>query len=479
VTLPHRGAQLVVGAGRTPGVPAATAEDPSTGRPLHVRLDSTTADVERALAASARAWGHGSGAWSGLAPGPRHAALLRFAAAVDSRSEAFAAAHARELGIPIDTARLFAGGLAGLVEEIAAAAAGAVAAEDLSRDGRRVQRLRLPWGPAALLPSWNAPAYLAVGKLANALAAGCPSVLKPSEHATLTTEILVDALVEAELPEGAAQVVSGDARVGQQLAADGRIRLISYTGGSAGGRAVARAAIERMPALQLELSASNPAIVLEGADLELTARELVRGQLVLNGQWCEAPRRVFVPARRHDELVSALIAGSSAVVVGDATRPGVQLGPLAYREQLERVRAQVAALAGEATATRDVPPAGFFHAPTVVSALPLDAVGQEIFGPVLTVHPYAAVADAVAAANRLDDGLAGYVFGAPREAFEVATAVHAGEVRVNGVRVLDLVPGSAQSFWGTSGLGGHGRAPVLGAHLGTRIVGEEDPALAL
>ena len=188
---------------------------------------------------------------------------------------------------------------------------------------------------------------------------------------------------------------------------------------------------------------------------------------------------MFVPARRHDELVAALIAGSSAVVVGAATRPGVQLGPLAYRAHLERVRGQVAALPGEVTATRHVPPGGFFPAPTVVSGLPLDAVGAEIFGPVLTVHPYTAVADTVAAANRLDDGLAGYVFGAPREAFDVAAAVHAGEVRINGVRVLDLVPGSAQSFWGTSGLGGHGRAPVLGAHLGTRMVGRRDPSLAL
>ena len=479
MTLPQCGAQLVVGASRTPGVASATAEDPSTGRALHVRLESTTADVERALAAANRAWDYGAGAWSGLAPEERGAALLRFAAALDRRVDAFALAHAQELGIPIDTARLFAGGLAGLVEEIAAAAAGALAAEDLSRDGRRVERLRLPWGPAALLPSWNAPAYLAVAKLANALAAGCPAVLKPSEYATLTTELLVDALLEAELPEGAAQVVAGDARVGQQLAADARIRLISYTGSSAGGRAVARAAIERMPALQLELSASNPAIVLDDADLEHAARELVRGQLVLNGQWCEAPRRVFVAARRHDDLVAALIEGSSSVVVGAATKPGVELGPLAYRAHRERVRAQVAALAGDPIATCVVPAGGFFHAPTMIPALPLDAVDAEIFGPVLTVHPYTTVADAVAAANRLDDGLAGYVFGPAEEAFDVAMGIHAGEVRVNGVRVLDLVDGSSQSFWGTSGLGGHGRAPVLSAHLGTRIVGEEDPALVL
>ena len=157
----------------------------------------------------------------------------------------------------------------------------------------------------------------------------------------------------------------------------------------------------------------------------------------------------------------------------------MELGPLAYRAHREPSDAQVAALESDAIATCVVPAEGFFHAPTVIPASPLDAVDAEIFGPVLTVHPYTAVADAVAAANRLHDGLAGYVFVPAQEAFDVATGIHAGEVRVNGVRVLDLVDGSSQSFWGTSGLGGHGRAPVLGAHLGTRIVGEEDPALVL
>ncbi|ADB52824.1 aldehyde dehydrogenase family protein [Conexibacter woesei] len=479
--LPDHGAHLIDGVDEPPPLDGGVAEDPNTGLPSHTRRYSAPAQVDAALQAAFAAWGHGSGRWSALPVRERQAALTRLASALDERTDALARLHAEEVGIPIDVARLFAGGLPGLVEEISAAA-GATPTDVLSRDGRRVELRRLPWGPAALMASWNAPAFVCVSKLATALATGCPAVLKPSEHTVRSAELLVEALRAAELPAGAAQVVSGDAAVGQQLAASSRIRFISYTGGTGGGRAVARAAIDRMAALQLELSASNPAIVLADADLDTTAFELVRGQTALNGQWCEAPRRTFVPRALHDELVERLAAACGELIAGDARERGVELGPLAYRAHRERVREQLAGIAGAGTVleTLAVPSAGFFVPPTIVSGLPLDAVDEEIFGPILTVHPYDDVEHAIAAANRLDDGLAGYVFGADADAaFDVGTRIHAGEVRVGGVHILDLVPASAQSFWGTSGYGGHGRGDTVAAHLGQRIVGEDDPSLPL
>jgi betaine-aldehyde dehydrogenase len=341
----------------------------------------------------------------------------------------------------------------------------------------------LPWGPAALYTAWNAPSFLAASKLAYALAAGCPALLKPSEYAGATTGLLVDALVNAELDPGAVQVLCGGAEVGGMLARDPRVRLINYTGGTAGGRAVASAAIDRMTVLQLELSASNPAIVTPGAPLELAVAELARGALVLNGQWCEAPRRVYVHSSDHDELVSHLIKQLAAGEIGDALNETTDVGPLSREGQLmvfEEAVDRLGSFGIVERSHRELPSAGYFASPAVVCALPLDAVDREIFGPLLAVSPYKRLDDALGAANALGDGLAGYVFGSNREqAFALGERLHAGEVRIGGTRVLDLAEGSAQSFWGTSGIGGHGRSAMLQAHVGKRIVGEEDHALVL
>ncbi|WP_320673122.1 aldehyde dehydrogenase family protein [Patulibacter defluvii] len=466
-----------------PSLVIGAAEDPSSGAPVGELRASDVARVDAALAAAARGWDHGAGGWSGRGLDDRLRALGRLGDALDRRVERLAEAHAREIGIPIATARGFAAGLSGVVAGVAATARRELPARPLSDGDRRVALHRLPWGPAALLAPWNAGAFVAVTKLANALAAGCPAILKPSERDGATTAILIEALVEADLGPDAVQVVCGAAAVGAQLVTDERIAVIAYTGSTAGGRAVARASIDRMPALQLELSGSNPALVLPGADLDAVAAELARGALVLNGQWCEAPRRVLVPRADHDRLAERLLAELTRRRIGPATDPATELGPLAFRGHHAQVVAQLAALAERGTAVAvdaPLPEGGFFLAPTVVGELPLDAVREELFGPVLALQPYAEVEQALAAANGLGDGLAGYVFGPDRDAaLAIGRRLHAGEVRVGGVRVLDLAPGSSQSFWGSSGLGGHGDATVLGAYVGTRIVGEEDPALPL
>jgi phenylacetaldehyde dehydrogenase len=257
--------------------------------------------------------------------------------------------------------------------------------------------------------------------------------------------------------------------------------MVSLTGSPAAGRAVAMAAAPRMAALQLELGGSNPAIVTADADVAAAADWLAAGMTKLNGQWCEAPRRVFVDAGRHDELVDALEAALAGVRVGAARDARSQVGPLASGAHRERVRRQVGALGGEARATAAVPDGGgFFLSPTLVLGLSAGSVREEIFGPVLSVHRVAGDAEAITAANANGDGLAGYVFcGDHERAFALGRALHAGEVRIGGTNLLDLAPESTQSFWGSSGIGAHGGREVLEAFRGSRIVGEEDPALAL
>jgi betaine-aldehyde dehydrogenase len=204
---------------------------------------------------------------------------------------------------------------------------------------------------------------------------------------------------------------------------------------------------------------------------------------VLNGQWCEAPRRVYVHGRDHDRLAAALVGELAQSTIGSSLDEATDVGPLAHRAQFEtvaRASERLAGLGDAVTAHSSVPPDGFFLSPTVVAGLPAGAVRAEMFGPVLALSAYRVVDDAVAAANALDDGLAAYVFGPDRDdAHAVGRRLHAGEVRVGGCRVLDLAPGSTQAFWGASGIGGHGRAATLQAHTGARVVGDEDLTLAL
>jgi phenylacetaldehyde dehydrogenase len=454
-------------------------EDPDDGSIIGPQRASESAVVERALATAHDAWS--AGAWSDLSLQDRGVALERLATELDARADEIALLDTVDSGVPIGVTRAVAGSLGSLIRAVLDEAERAGERRPLTAGGRRVEVLRLPWGPAVLLSPWNAPAASAVQKIANALAAGCPAILKPSELAPSSAGVIAEAAVAAQLPAGALQIVHGGADVAQRLVGDARVRMVSLTGGLAAGRAVALAAAPRMAALQLELGGTNPAIVTSDADIAAAADSLAAGATKLNGQWCEAPRRVFVAGGRYDELVDALEAALGGVYVGAARDARSQVGPLASGAHRERVRRQVEALGGEARVTAAVPEGpGFFMSPTLVLGLPAGSVREEIFGPVLSVHRVAGDAEAVAAANANGDGLAGYVFcGDQERAFALGRALHSGEIRIGGTNLLDLAPDSTQSFWGSSGIGAHGGREVLEAFRGSRIIGEEDPTLAL
>lgn len=468
--------QLVAGELARPALElTGRLDDPDTGADLGPQRASDASSVERALACAAAAWTRDE--WSDWDIKTRCAALERLAAAIDLRAEAIAAADCVDTGVPICVTSAIAASLGPAVRAAVSELRSAGQAAVLAAGRRRVELLRRPWGPAALLTPWNAPAPTAVGKVANALAAGCPAILKPSEHAPRATGEIAEAAIEAGLPPAALQVVQGGREVASALARDPRIRVVSLTGGAAAGKAVAAVAVPRMAALQLELGAANPAVVLDDADPDAAGRSLADGMTKLNGQWCEAPRRVLVAAPLHDALVDAIADRLAGLELGPARDRGTAVGPIAHRSHLARLRAQVHALGGSELVPAAEPPGeGLFFAPRVVTGLGAARVRDEIFGPVLTVHRVAGEGEAVAAANALGDGLAAYVFsGDPERAFAVGTRLRAGEVRLNGTHLADLAPGSEQSFWGTSGIGGHGARLGLEAFRGSRIVGEDDP----
>ena len=210
------------------GVPL---EDPDTGERRGTQYASDDATLERALAAASATWLAGT-----LPAEERAAALERWADELDARAEEIAFADAVESGVPLAITTLIAGSLGATVRGAVAQLRALGEERSLEAGGRRVELLRLPWGPAVLLTPWNAPAAAAVSKVANALAAGCPAILKPSEYAPTSAGALAEAALAAGLP---LQVVHGGAETAARLVADPRVRCVALTGGQAAGRAVA------------------------------------------------------------------------------------------------------------------------------------------------------------------------------------------------------------------------------------------------
>jgi acyl-CoA reductase-like NAD-dependent aldehyde dehydrogenase len=351
---------------------------------------------------------------------------------------------------------------------------------EIGRGGGPVLRCRAPWGPAIVIGPWNAPLATVIGKIASALAAGNPVILKPSEWAPSSAHYLAKAALDAGLPPGVFQVIHGAGVTGAQLVSDPRIGIVSFTGNSATARAIAMAAAPNFTRLQLEASGNNPVIVCADADLERTTDALVDGMIKLNGQWCEGPGKLLVNEKVYDELLDRLTTRLADIVIGSNFDDSTQLGPLSHqshRDQLNTRVGELVAHGGMAQSSKDLPPDGWFIAPTIVSGIKASDANAELFGPVVTIHAVTDDDAAVQAANSDGDGLGGYVFSSDTErALSIGTRMRGGEIKINGTSLLDLVANSRQSFWGTSGYGGHTTlADELELFRGDRIVGIDNP----
>ena len=449
-------------------------DDPNTGVPLQRLRSSSPEQVERAIAAARQA--HALGVWSGLGLAGRAEKLRVVADAIDAVADRIAVLDSLNSGVPISRTRLFAGGLGDTVRQAVALAEEAGEVRELPADPGPVRLRRIPWGPTALILPWNAPSFTATKKLAYALVAGNPVVVKPSPASPWSAELLMSAIASAELPPGVVSLVLGGGDVGSALSRDPRIRAISMTGSTPTGRLIAAAAAPHFTRLHLELGSNNPAVVRSDADVEAAARQLYDGMTKLNGQWCEAPRNVYVAAEVEDRLVVALTDLVEAAEVGSSVDEATDIGPMAFRDRRDALVAQRAAF--ESAGSRVVhaehrPDEGWFFLPTLVVG---DAVrvSGEVFGPMLTVEAVRSDAEAVERANTTAGGLAAYVFGEDlATAQAVGELLLAGEVKINGTSVLDMSPESAQSFFGTSGIGGHGDRDLLDFHSGKQVIGRD------
>ncbi len=452
----------------------AWVSNPNTGAILARQMATSPAQVERALVVAQRL--HETGAWARTPVAERAAILDAAADTLMPMTPIIAAVESYHTGVVISLTQ-FVNAIVWLAFK---AAAGVLrsgrTAERLPGPHGDVEILRKPLGPAVCIVPWNSPAALAAHKVANALAAGCPVILKPSEWAPYSCLFLAEGLEKAGLPTGLFQIVNGGATVGRQLISDARVRAVSFTGGLQGGRAVAAACAFDFKSMQLELGGNNAMVVLEDADIDQVAQGIVDGLTTLNGQWCRALGRLLVHESVAEDVLAAARARLGTVRLGDSMSPESQMGPLAHEQHRQRVAAAVQNLVAKGgvahapTPLPDLP--GSFFAPTLVTGIHPEEALDEIFGPVATMHTFADETEAVRLANQTPYGLGGYVFSRDEErAMNIARRMNTGGVKVNGVGLLELNVDAPRPAWGLSGFGHEGTIETFDVFCGTSVVG--------
>jgi aminomuconate-semialdehyde/2-hydroxymuconate-6-semialdehyde dehydrogenase len=426
----------------TPAKAGSLLDDlgPATGEVIARIPRSTKADVDAAVAAAKAALP----AWARTPVAKRAAlldrvadlleALLDEAAAMESRDTGKPLALARSLDIPraVSNFRFFADLVRTKTDDAS------MMADALNYTHRS------PAGVCALVTPWNLPLYLLSWKTAPALAMGNTIVAKPSELTPMTASLLAELLQEAGCPPGVFNLVHGlGAEAGDALVTHPDVSLVSFTGGTSTGAKVAAAAAPAFKKLSLELGGKNPSLVFADCDFDKAIPGVARSAFLNQGQICLCGSRILVEQSLHDRFVDALVEELKAWKVGDPANPATRIGAgisAAHRDKIEgylklaKEEGGTIRCGGKRPALPPPFENGFFLEPTVITGLPSTCrtATEEIFGPVVTVHPFDTEEEALQMANGTKYGLAASVWTSDlARAHRVAQALESGMVWVN------------------------------------------------
>jgi acyl-CoA reductase-like NAD-dependent aldehyde dehydrogenase len=436
-------------------------EDPATGHVFAGVAAGTAADVDRAVKAARTAYE--SAAWSRMRPLDRARLLESIARKIEDHADELAllesfdngkaVAHARAVDVPaaVDVFRYMAGWCARLGGQVNA----------VSGDGRQYHSYTVhePVGVAGLIVPWNYPLAMAAWKLAPALAAGCAMVLKPSEVTPLTALRLAELCLEAGVPEGVVNVVTGYGHeAGQALVEHPGIDKIAFTGSTRVGKQIVHACAHDLKRITLELGGKSPSLIFADADLDQAALGAALAIFFNSGQVCLAASRVYIEASIYDDLIERIIAVTRSFRLGHGRDPDTMIGPLVSRAQQARVldfidrgkREGNALLHGGGTGLDT----GYFVEPTIFRNDRPDSaiVREEIFGPVLVASAFTDVDDVIRQANDTRYGLAANIWTRDiSRAHLVARRLQAGIVWINTHGMNDPAApfgGFKESGWG-------------------------------
>jgi phenylacetaldehyde dehydrogenase len=424
--------------------------NPATGEVITTVPAAGKEDVDLAVAAARAAFE--SPEWGGARPVDRERWLFRLADLVEANAKELAELETLDNGKPFVISQRV--DIPSAVDFLRYCAGWATKLEgttvELSQPSFRKNEFlgytrREPVGVVGAIIPWNFPLMMAVWKVGPALATGCSIVLKPAEDTPLTALRLAALALEAGFPKGALNVITGDGvGAGAALASHPGIDKVAFTGSTAVGKLIGKAAIENMTRLSLELGGKSPVIVLDDVDPKVAASGAANAIFFNSGQVCVAGSRLYVQRRVFDAVLEGVSAIAGKMRIGPGLESGTQLGPLVSERQLRRVEGYVQTgldeggtlvAGGQRHGDR-----GWFHTPTILTGLPESArvVQEEIFGPVVAATPFDDVADIAALANATAYGLSASIWSNDlKRVHRLIPRIKAGMVWVNCHGLLD------------------------------------------
>jgi aldehyde dehydrogenase (NAD+) len=413
--------------------------NPATEEPIATIAMGGKADVDKAVAAAKAAFV----SFSQTTVAERAELLGRIIEAYKAKMGEIATTVSQEMGAPIGLANAAQApaGLGHLMYSL-----NALQSFPFEEDAGTAKIVREPIGVCGLITPWNWPLNQIAAKVGPAIAAGCTMVLKPSEIAPLNAILFAEVMHEAGTPPGVFNLIHGDGpNVGVAMSSHPDIDMMSFTGSTRAGISVAQEAAKTVKRVAQELGGKSPNLILDDATFpEVIARDTF-GVCMNTGQSCNAPTRMLVPASRMEEAAAIAKATAEQIKVGDPSDQGTQIGPLVSETQFNKVQALIqkgidegAKLETGGVGRPDGLNRGYYVKPTIFSDVSNDMTiaQEEIFGPVLSLIPYADEDEAVEIANDTVYGLAAYVSSGNLEhAAEVGRKIRAGNVHLNGAGV--------------------------------------------